>query len=242
LREATIIAASVGDALDLPGAAAALAALTDAACVAFGAPATSIAVVDEREWELEYVAASGVAADAVIGLRMSASRGLAGYAVSAGEIIAADDVQRDPRFALDVAERIGYHPRSMLVAPAMRGDQVFGVLSVLDRTMPAGSLALDLAARFAHVAASALEMTAVTTNLGKAVLESAARAVEAEGRTDVATTLREVAADVPSGDPDIAHLAASLAALRRFGPAERALAEEMVDSVVRYVSTRRRRR
>jgi GAF domain-containing protein len=242
LREATIVAASVGDALDLPGAQATLIAVTDAACVAFGAPAASIAVVDEHGGELEYVAASGTAADVVVGIRMSARRGLAGYAISAGETIAADDVQRDPRFASDVAQRIGYLPTSIVVAPVMRGDRVLGVLSVLDRTMPAGSAALDLASRFAHVAAGALEMAAATTNLGRAVLEAAARAVESDDRADVAATLRAVADDTPGGDPEIAHLAASLATLRRFGPAERTLAEQLVDSVVRYVSTRRSRR
>jgi GAF domain-containing protein len=143
-------------------------------------------------------------------------RGLAGYAAAAAEALAVDEVSEDPRFARDVAERIGYVPRSVLVAPILRGDDVLGVLSVLDRTQPPGAAALDLASRFARAAAGAL--------------------------TIVAATGAAEATDPPASDAEHsdARLAAALVEARRLGPAEGDAAARLLDDFLEYASSRRR--
>lgn len=237
------MAATVAAALELPAAVETLAALADAARVAFGAAACGFARVDEAAGELEWVASSGEGADRIVGMRMPLRAGLAGYAAGSGETLAIEDVRRDPRFAVEVAEAVGYMPHSVLAAPVSHGDRVLGVFEVLDRTQPAGAVALDLAARFARVAAGVLEVDAVVRDVGRAVLEAAARAVAADGeRADVVATLRAAAAASTGADTELVELAAALAALGRFGPAERALATRVIADLTDYAASRRRRR
>jgi GAF domain-containing protein len=191
-------------------------ALCDAARVSFGAESVSIARVDEAEGQLVYVSAIGRGASEVVGMLLPLGQGLAGYAAAAAEAIAVDDVTRDPRFARDVAERIGYVPRSILVAPIRRGDEVLGVLSILDRTEPAGAAALDRAGRFARAAARTLELLAAF----EAVADGAATA--------------------PGGrDPD-ADLAAAVAGVHALGPVEREAAARLLDDFLAYSARRRR--
>jgi GAF domain len=191
-------------------------ALCDAARVSFGAESVSIARVDEENGRLVYVAAIGRGAAEVVGMLLPLGQGLAGYAAAAAEAIAVDDVTRDPRFARDVAERIGYVPRSILVAPIRRGDEVLGVLSILDRTEPAGAAALDRAGRFARAAAGTLELLAA--------FETAA----------------DGSAGAPTGrDPDAA-LAAAVAGVHALGPVERDAAARLLDDFLAYAARPRR--
>lgn len=99
----------------------------------FAAAACSCALVDDEGATLTFVAADGEGADAIIGVELPVSRGLAGWAVMSGQAMAIRDVKTDARFARDVAEKTGYVPDSVLAAP-MFDDQgeALGVLQVLD--------------------------------------------------------------------------------------------------------------
>lgn len=241
LREAAAIAATAGAALELPEVHDLLDGIVDAARVAFGAAACSVARVDDHAGELEYLASAGAGATEVVGMRLPLGRGLAGYAAAAGETLAVDDVTSDPRFARDVAERTGFVPRSVLVAPILRGDDVLGVFSVLDRTQPPGAAALDLASRFARAASSALILATATRTLGTAVLGAAAAAAGGD-QPDLATTLTALAAEDHTPDEETVRLAAALASARRLGPAERTAASKLLEDFLAYASTRRGRR
>ena len=85
----------------------------------------------------------------------------------------------------------------------MHGDDVLGVLTVLDRTQPPGTAAIDLAARFASVAAGVLELSRATRSMGSVLLRAAAVATDAD-RPDVAATLRALADADPGPDPEVA--------------------------------------
>jgi signal transduction protein with GAF and PtsI domain len=130
---------------------------------ALGAVSCSVAlVVDDA---LHYVAASGRGADGILGVRLPLGRGIAGYAAASGQTIEVDQVTADPRFARDVAERTGYVPGAVLVAPIVgaSGD-VLGVLSILDRDRDRhdGGQALQLAGQIAGVAAVVAELAAAS--------------------------------------------------------------------------------
>jgi GAF domain-containing protein len=240
LAEAAVVAATVAGGLGLPDGLELLTRLADAARAAVGAPACSIAVVDEAAGELVYRAAAGVGADQVVGMRLRLGVGLGGFAALSGETLAVDDVTRDPRFAADVAARIGYVPHSLLVTPINHRDRVLGVLSVLDRTGPPGPAALDLATRFGIAAAGLLELDQTLGDLGRLLFDAAARAVESE-RPDVASALRHVAATA-GPDEDLAAVVAAVAEARRLGPAERAVVERMLEGVALLARSRRGRR
>jgi GAF domain-containing protein len=240
LAEAAVVAATVAGGLGLPDGTELLTRLADASRAAFGAASCSIAVVDEAAGELVYRAAAGEGAIEVVGTRLKLGVGLGGFAALSGQTLAVDDVTRDPRFAADVAARIGYIPRSLLVAPISSGDHVLGVLSVLDRTGPPGSAALDLATRFAIAVAGVLELDRTLGDLGRLLFDAAARAVESE-RPDVASALRHVAASA-GPDEDLAAVVAAIAETRRMGPAERAVVERMLEGVAVLSRSRRGRR
>jgi GAF domain-containing protein len=240
LAEAAVIAATVAGGLELPGGAELLTALADATRAAFGAVACSVATLDETAGELVYRAAAGEGAGQVVGSRLPLGAGLAGFAAVSGQTLAVDDVSRDPRFAADVAARTGYTPRSLLVTPIRRDDQVLGVLSVLDRSGPPGPAALDLAVRCAAAVAGVLELDRTLGDMGRLVFEAAARAVGSE-HPDVASALRHVA-DSARADDDLAVVVAAVAEARRFTPAERMVLERMLEGLATLSRSRRGRR
>jgi len=241
LREAAVVATATGRSLTLPETADLINTVLDVARVAFGAAACSVAELDPVSSELVYRSSVGEGAAETIGLRLPLGQGVAGYAAASGETIAVDDVTHDARFARDVAERTGYVPRSILAAPIMRDDDVLGVFSVLDRTQPAGTAALDLAARCARSVGGALTLGDAARSIGAAVLDSVAIELRAE-RPDVAATLTALARDDHAADDETARIVAALAAARRLGTAERNAAGRMLEEFLAYARARRGRR
>lgn len=98
----------------------------------FDAAACSIALLDDDESHLTFVAASGAGADRIVGVQLPVNRGIAGWVVSSGQPIGLDDVRNDARFDLDVAEATGYVPRSILAVPIDGPRDTLGVLQLLD--------------------------------------------------------------------------------------------------------------
>ncbi len=134
----------------------------DPAVALFRPNAASIALVTAGGDELEFTVAGGAQGTGVVGLRIGASQGIAGYVFQTGEAIAIADPQHDPRFGREVAEQTGFLPDSLLAVPLQTPDRTIGVLEILnsrDGTFPAN--ALDLASLFARQAAVAIEATRV---------------------------------------------------------------------------------
>jgi transcriptional regulator with GAF, ATPase, and Fis domain len=66
-------------------------------------------------------------------LRVPSDHGLVGHVASTGELVNINDVARDPRWAKDIAQRIGYRTTSILTVPIVRRDHVRGVLQALNK-------------------------------------------------------------------------------------------------------------
>ena len=60
------------------------------------------ALVDEEGETLRFVASDGAGAEAIVGVTIPVSRGIAGWAAMSGQPISVRDVQTDARFARDV--------------------------------------------------------------------------------------------------------------------------------------------
>jgi eukaryotic-like serine/threonine-protein kinase len=110
-----------------------LEAVVRTAAGVFEAAAVSVALRDEGTGELVYQAAWGTAAEEIVGVRLSPGEGIAGAAAESGEAVVVPDCRSDPRFADWVAAGTRYVPNTLLAVPLSRGDQVAGVLSILDR-------------------------------------------------------------------------------------------------------------
>jgi GAF domain-containing protein len=124
----------------------------------FGAAAASVFLLDEESNELVFEAVSGAGEDHLVGQRFPASRGIAGWVLSAQEPLVVSDLTDNPVFARDVAETTGYVPRSLMAAPLQRGGETIGVMEVLDPAPSTASPlgAADLLTLFAGQAAVAL--------------------------------------------------------------------------------------
>ena len=238
LGELARLAADLGPALAPAGHAELLQAVTQAVRDLFSAAACSLALVDQDgEW-LEFVAAAGAGAEVVVGMRIPAGQGIAGWVLASDQPIELSDVARDPRFARDVAERTGYVPRSILAMPVEGSQQTLGVLEVLDRG-GAGGLGADqgqLLALFARQVALAVEQARVFADLGRALLQAAALTAEGASLREALTRAAQAA---PRPAAELAELAARFHALARLGSDERRAATELLGVVVAYAERRR---
>lgn len=126
----------------------------------FGAAACSITRHDVATQELVFEAVAGAGADTLVGRRIPARTGLAGWSLASEQPIAVGDVVSDPRFARDVAESTGYVPERLTVYPLLHDERVLGVISVLDPGLDAGvGLAeMDVLGQIATHAAAVLQL------------------------------------------------------------------------------------
>jgi len=148
-----------------------LRSIVEVARAIFEAGAASIATYDEQADELVFRAVAGAGSQTLIGTRFPSTQGIAGWVLVSGQPLVVDDVQRDPRFAGDVAARTGYVPRALMAAPLLVGDRVLGVLSVLDRPAdePFGVAQMDLLSIFARQASIALDVISRARGAGAAL-------------------------------------------------------------------------
>jgi GAF domain-containing protein len=142
------------------GHAALLHSIVEVARAIFGARASSVFLLDEAADELVFEAVAGEGSDDLIGRRFPSSAGVAGWVLVTRQPIVIEDVERDPRFAREVAESTGYVPRGLMAVPLLHGERVLGVLEVLDRPQQTRfTLAeMDLLGMFANQAAIALDL------------------------------------------------------------------------------------
>jgi GAF domain-containing protein len=128
-RTAVAAGALAGDELHR----ALLQSLVETARAIFRAKASSVFLLDDETEELVFEAVAGEGSDRLVGQRLPAGTGIAGWVLQTRQPIVIDDVTADPRFARDAAEATGYVPKGLMAVPLLHDDQALGVLSVLDR-------------------------------------------------------------------------------------------------------------
>jgi GAF domain-containing protein len=232
------VLSAVGPALAPVGNERMLQSITDTAREIFGAAACSLAMLTDDADELVYTTASGAGADTVVGMRIASGQGIAGWVVNSEQPLEVRDLQRDARFARNVAESTGYVPQALLAVPVASPRRLLGVLSVLDRDTARPDAAHDmrLLQLFADQAALAIEGARVFADLGTAVLQAVAAA---RPESDLAETLSAAAQAAGPPDADLLQVAAVLAELDAAGPDERRLAVTLLTDVLEYARRRR---
>src|SRR3954454_18113394 len=93
--------------------AALLRGVVDAARAALDARAASIALLDPRTGDLVFEAVAGGGGAALPRASCRADQGLAGHVGQTGATLTVDDLQRDPRWAQDIAVETGYQPEAL---------------------------------------------------------------------------------------------------------------------------------
>lgn len=133
--------------------------IVEVARAIFGARASSMFLLDEPSGDLVFQAVAGEGAGFLLGRRFSATQGIAGWVLTAGEPIIVSDLSKSDAFAREIAESTGYVPRSMMAAPLLIEDRRLGVLEVLDYgTAPAALGAMELLSLFCQQAGIALRI------------------------------------------------------------------------------------
>jgi GAF domain-containing protein len=170
-----------------------LRSIVDVARAIFGAKASSILLYDDATDELVFAAVSGEGEEALVGRRFPSSAGIAGWVLSSRTPLVLEDVQSDPRFAREVAERTGYVPKGLMAVPLLDDEVSLGVLQVLDRPQRARFTLqeMELLGLFAGQAAIALSL-----------LRSAQRARAALGGEGEASAVAGVAAALDALEDD----------------------------------------
>jgi GAF domain-containing protein len=143
-----------------------LRSIVDVARAIFGSKASSIFLLDAATNELVFAAISGYGEDFLVGRRLPATTGIAGWVASSRTPLVLEDVQADPRFARDVAEDTGYVPNGLMAVPLLEEERVLGVLQVLDRPQRArfSLQEMELLGMFANQAAIALSLLQTARN------------------------------------------------------------------------------
>ncbi|HSP71411.1 MAG TPA: GAF domain-containing protein [Gaiellaceae bacterium] len=164
-----------------------LQSIVEVARAIFRARASSIFLLDEAADELVFEAVAGEGSEALVGTRIPSSTGIAGWVLVTRQPLVLDDVQSDPRFAREVAEKTGYVPNGLMAVPLLAEERALGVLQVLDRPQSSrfSLQEMELLGLFASQAAIALDLLASARR---------ARAVLAGGGAEVAVVARLAAA------------------------------------------------
>jgi GAF domain-containing protein len=164
-----------------------LQSIVEVARAIFGARAASVFLLDEAADELVFAAVAGEGSESLVGTRLPSSTGIAGWVLASRTPLVLEDVQQDPRFARDVAERTGFVPKGLMAAPLLHEDRALGVLQVLDRPQRArfSLQEMELLGLFANQAAIALDLLASARH-ARAVLEDEPTEVGAVARVAAA--------------------------------------------------------
>lgn len=201
----------------------------------FDAGAASVLILDHETDELVFEAARE---PELIGVRIPSHRGIAGWVVMTGEAIAVSDVRRDPRFASDFAKSTGYVPQSIMAAPLIVGEDVEGVIQILDKAN-SGSFGLDdmdLLGLFAHPAAIAVEQARTVQAMGSMLLGELQRLAQENGKEDLAETAQAVLSEGSPLSAQTLELVQLIHTLSKRGERGRQLALDVLSSVARYTS------
>jgi Nif-specific regulatory protein len=112
-----------------------LATFADRVAHALGADRATLWMIDGATGELRTRVAT---LPELPELRVPPGVGVVGHVVATGELVNIRDAHADPRWADEIAHKIGYHTTSMLTAPITRREQMRGALQVLNKR-PAGA-------------------------------------------------------------------------------------------------------
>jgi diguanylate cyclase (GGDEF)-like protein len=90
---------------------------------------------DRSQHQLTFIAAFGHRSESLIGRRIAAAEGIAGYVYSTGRSHHTSDTGDDPYFNPGIDAEIGHRTRSVVAVPIAIADRVSGVLELVNRRL-----------------------------------------------------------------------------------------------------------
>lgn len=222
-----------------------LKSIVETAARIFNAAAASILLVNAREKVLVFRVTYGKSDSDLVGRKFPLDKGIAGYVAMTGQPLAVSNVLQDARFNQDFAKSTGYVPSSILAVPLLAGENVIGVMEVLDK-IDANSFGIqdmELLSMFANQAAIAIDQSQRMEWIDEALVMGLKRLIDpgaVPGQDELLQALEQ------SGDH---HSAAELLALAdlfnevsSLGAAERKACIQVLKIFADYRSSTRRTR
>jgi putative methionine-R-sulfoxide reductase with GAF domain len=137
------------------------------------AKAALLCLIDSESEELVFEVAPGDNDDEPKEVRVPLGHGVAGLVALTGHPMAISDTAEDDRDANDIAQAVGFAPKSILCVPLSFQDEVIGVLELLDKAGAATFSVADMEAigLFANLAAVAIEQSRTHIRMGAMVVD-----------------------------------------------------------------------
>jgi len=96
------------------------------------AEASSVLALDSRRKKLVFMAAVGDRSDILLGEEFNADLGIAGKVAASGQPELVVDVHKSTNFFPGIDAKSSFHTRGLVAAPVLHGDEVIGVVEVLN--------------------------------------------------------------------------------------------------------------
>lgn len=94
--------------------------------------AWSLLILDEPNQELCFEIAVSPAGEDLVGTRLHADEGVAGWVVATGVPLLVPDVSKEPRFSSRLDEQIGFVTQSIVCVPLVSANRIIGVIQLLN--------------------------------------------------------------------------------------------------------------
>lgn len=120
--------------------------------------AGSLLLLDQEAGDLYFKVATGDKKEELKRFKIKIGEGIAGKVAQTGEPLLISDVKKDPRWNKDISESIGYQTHSIICAPMKVGDEIIGVIEIIDKINGASFVDEDLKilTEFGELAAHAI--------------------------------------------------------------------------------------
>ncbi|MCK5010865.1 MAG: sigma 54-interacting transcriptional regulator, partial [Deltaproteobacteria bacterium] len=123
-----------------------------------GARASSLLLLDKKAEKLYFQVATGDKKDDVKKFEVGLGEGIAGHVAKTGKPLLVEDVRKDSVWDEKISESIGFDTKSIACVPMKIGEEVVGVVEIIDREdgKPIRSEDMEILVAFANMAASAI--------------------------------------------------------------------------------------
>jgi signal transduction protein with GAF and PtsI domain len=176
--------------------------------------------------------------------RVPLGHGIAGLVAATGQPMAIADAAQNPLHAVDVAQRLGYQPNSIVCVPLINADQVIGVLELMDK-IGARSFSTEDMARlglFAEQAAAAIELSRIHLHVvgvvGELVMAAGSASADQDQQLRRWSDSFASALEADANFARAAELAELVNAIAEHGEAELGTAQAMLKAFAAYLRSR----
>jgi len=97
------------------------------------AKASSLLLLDPKTKKLYFKVATGERKEELRKFEINLGQGIAGLVAQTGEPLLIQDVTHDPRWYKQISESIGFETRSIACVPMKVGDEIIGVVEIIDK-------------------------------------------------------------------------------------------------------------